>query len=69
MNGRRTETYNNTPEQVREYLLDALAIVDELDPPEDLRPVVFTAAVNLGSSKQIVIEQVMPGAPTILGRG
>lgn len=60
MIGRRTETYHSTPEQVREYLRDALAIVAELDPPDDLRAPVFTAAVNLGSAKTIAVEAVAP---------
>lgn len=69
MNGRRTEWPHNTPEQVREYLLEALDVVDELGPPDDLRVACFTKAADLLIAKQITVEQVMPGAPTILGRG
>ena len=63
MNGRRTELMHNTPEQVREYLREALAIVEELDPPTDLREVAFTKAADLVSGKQIAVEQVVPGIP------
>jgi len=34
--GFRTEHFHYSPEQVRGHLVDALAIVDELDPPADL---------------------------------
>lgn len=54
---RYSERPNNTPEQVREYVAEALAIVDELDVPDDLREAAFTAAVNLSASKQVLAEQ------------
>jgi hypothetical protein len=60
VNGRRTETYHNTPEQVREYLRDALDAVADVDPPAELRVAAFAAAVNLVSSKSITVEQVGP---------
>lgn len=60
MNGRRIELPHNTPEQVREYLAAALAIVDELDPDDDLRGVAFAKAVDLLAAKQITIEQIAP---------
>lgn len=70
MIGRRTETYHSTPEQVRGYLRDALAVVEELDPPEDLRAPVFVAAVNLGSAKTISVEAVAPqGGALAIPRG
>jgi hypothetical protein len=53
----RQEQPNNTPEQVREYLRDALAVLDEIDPPAELREAVFTQAVSLISGKQIVFMQ------------
>jgi hypothetical protein len=53
----RTEYANNTPEQVREYLSDALEVLDALEVPEDLRVAAFNLAVNLFSAKQIMLEQ------------
>jgi hypothetical protein len=58
---RYTERPNNTPEQVRDYLREALAIVEELAPPEDLREVAFGKAVDLTSSKQLTAEQIVAG--------
>ena len=51
------EVLNNTPEQVRQYLADALALVDELEVPSDLREAVFLNAVSLISSKRLEIPQ------------
>ncbi len=65
----RTEYPHNTPEQVREYLREALAIVDELDVPTDLRAVAFEQAVGLVSRKALQIEQVHPLAAGILQPG
>lgn len=62
----RTEHHHNTPEQVRDYLRQALAIVDELDVPDDLRGLAFNRAVELVSGKQVVLQQLAP-APPILG--
>jgi hypothetical protein len=62
--GVRSETYFNTPEQVREYLRAALLVVEELEVPEDLRAVAFTAAINLTSSKHVT--EMHPGAPVDL---
>jgi hypothetical protein len=48
------EQHYNTPEQAREYLREALAIVDELEPPDDLRGLVFDKAAQLVAAKAIV---------------
>lgn len=61
MSVRYTERQNNTPEQVRAYLREALAVVAELDPPEHLRAPVFRAAIDLTSSKQVSAEVIAPG--------
>lgn len=50
------ETHHNTADQVRGYLAGALALVEELNPPEDLRVAVFTKAADLATAKQIFIE-------------
>lgn len=52
MNLRRYEDPHNTPEQIREYLADALAIVAELDPPSDLRVATFAKAADLRSASE-----------------
>lgn len=54
----KREVQNNTPDEARGYLADALALTVELDPPEDLRPHLFVQAVALLSGKQIVLEQM-----------
>lgn len=64
MNGRRTEMQHNTLEQVRDYLREALDLVDELGPGDDLRGVCLAKAIDLISAKQIVMEQI---TPSVLG--
>jgi hypothetical protein len=61
----KQEYQHNTPEQVRDYLREALAIVDELDPPDELRAALFVQAVGLLSAKQIVFEQ-MPALTSLI---
>jgi len=58
---RRTEHQHNTPEQVKQYLEQALAIVAELELADDLRVPAFEKAVDLCAGKQITFEQVVPG--------
>lgn len=57
----RREFQHNTPEQVREYLTEALAIVGELELDGELRVPAFQKAADLLAAKQITIEQVVPG--------
>jgi hypothetical protein len=54
------ERQNNTTEQVEQYISQALALVRKLEPPDDLRGIVFAKAVDLYSGKQIIAEQVAP---------
>jgi hypothetical protein len=61
VNGRITEHHHYTREQVSEHLRDALDVVDELGPADDLRVACFTKAVDLLSAKQRVMEQIVPG--------
>lgn len=49
------EKHNYTTEQVREHVLEAIGMVQELDPPEDLRVEAFKAAVNMLSAKRIEV--------------
>ncbi len=51
------EIYMNTPDQVRSYLREALAVVEELDPPEDLRQIVFAKAIDQIANKNVTLEQ------------
>ncbi len=61
MNGRKSEIPHNSDEQVREYVEKALALVDDLDPPSDLRVAAFVKAMELYASKQVMIEAIQPG--------
>lgn len=56
--GMKQEFHHNTPEQVLGYLAAALLVVDDLDPPADLREACFNHAVSLTAAKQIMVEQV-----------
>ena len=68
MNGRKVELRHNAPEQVREYLRAALDLVEELNPPSDLRVAFFTKAVDLTAAKSLQIEQVDAGLAALLAR-
>jgi hypothetical protein len=57
---RATEHPHNSDEQVRDYLQAALALVANLEPPDDLRGVCFAKAVDLFAAKQIFYEQAAP---------
>lgn len=56
----RREYPHHTPEQVRGYLIEALAILAELELTDDLRPLAFSKAVDLLAAKQILVEQAQP---------
>lgn len=60
MIGGRTERKHNSDDQVREYLAGALAIVGELEVPDDLRVAAFGKAVDLLAAKHITFETVAP---------
>jgi hypothetical protein len=49
--------HHNTAGEVEGYVERALAIIESANPPEDLRVAAFTAAINLLSSKQVIIEE------------
>lgn len=61
----------HTREEVVGILDDALAVVRELEPPEDLRPAVFTQAATMLGNKQVMMEQasMSPLLAPSLGRG
>ena len=61
MTPRKQDMPHNSPEQVREYLEDAVAIADELTGRDERWPIVFTKAVDLYSAKQVFFEQINPG--------
>jgi hypothetical protein len=54
---RKTEVALHSPEQIESYLRDALALVDALNVPTDLRPHAFLKAVELLQAKQVFFEQ------------
>jgi hypothetical protein len=56
----RQEIPHHTPEQVREYLREALAVLEEIDPPADIRAPLFTQAAALLSGKNIIMGQPQP---------
>lgn len=68
--GRVHERHHNTGEQIRDYLREALAVVDELDVPDDLRAVAFSKACDLAAAKAVAVEQVVPhGGAMAIPRG
>lgn len=48
---------NHTPEQVREYIEEALLIVSESEVDDDLKVAVFVQAASMLSSKTFLTEQ------------
>lgn len=62
----RREFPNNSPDQVLGYLKVALALIEELDPPEDLRVAAFEKAVEYIASKQVLLDPTDFGAAGIL---
>lgn len=66
MNGRRSEAFHYTDEQVRDHLRAALAIVDDLAVPDDLRAIAFQLVYGSLSAKQITVEAIAPGVPMML---
>lgn len=64
-----TERHNYTDEQVEQHVADALALVDRLSVPDDLRVAAFTEALRLGSGKQILAEQPQPVAAGMVFEG
>ena len=58
MNGRRVETHHYTPEQVREHLDEAIAILTERAIPVGGHEALLVALYNSLAAKQITIEQI-----------
>ena len=56
----RTDLYHYDREQVERHLRDALDIVADLDPPDDLRAQAFTLATTMLSQKQAIFEALAP---------
>lgn len=57
----KTEVPHNTREQAVDVLRAAIALVDELEPPDDLRAAVFAQAAQLLAAKQVFYEQTPMG--------
>lgn len=64
---RRVEVQHHTPEQVQLTLAAALELVDEIRPPDDLRVVFFTKAVDLLATKTVQIVPDVPGGLPVAG--
>ena len=62
----RNELAHYTREQTVELLRDGLAIIDELQIPEELRPIAYRKAVELLAAKTITTTQASP-VPLDLG--
>jgi len=58
---RATERHHYTSAQVEEHAREALEMLARLDPPEDLRAVVWQSLYNNLAAKQIFYEQVNAG--------
>jgi hypothetical protein len=58
----RTDLHHYDREQVVEHLREAMAIVAELEPADDLRVPTFANAVQMLSQKQAIFEQLAPAA-------
>lgn len=56
----RQDVKHHTPAEVRDILRDALAIVDELEPADDLRVATFDQAARMLSGKEVVLVQPQP---------
>jgi hypothetical protein len=56
----RTELAHYTNQQAEEHLRDALQLVETVGPPEDLRAITFTKAVEMLSAKNIIAQPVAP---------
>jgi len=55
---RRVEMPNNTPEQVREYVTQAMKLADELEKERpEMWCAIFRAAYDGYSGKQLLLEQ------------
>lgn len=66
MSLRFSEHHHNSDEQVAEYLSKALAVVDELELTDELRPVAFVKAVDLYAAKSVTAEQIgLAGLPSM----
>jgi hypothetical protein len=61
---RRWQEQHNTPDEVEEWVKQAIGIIEYLDVPDDLRMPAFTGALSLLSAKQLFFEQ-----PTFSGHG
>ena len=58
MSMRKVELFFSTEEQVREFIEYGLALVDDIEPPEDLREAVFVQAVTLRQARHVQWEQI-----------
>jgi hypothetical protein len=62
----RQEIPNNTDEQVREYLLKTLALLEDVNVPIVVRPQAFEQVFQAFAGKQIVMSQPPTLDPRLL---
>jgi hypothetical protein len=60
VNMRRTEDQHNSPEQVAEYVRQALAVAQECELSDDDRRLLLPTILTQLASKQVFYEQVAP---------
>ena len=65
----KTEVQLYTRDEVAALLRAGLGLVDELDPPEDLRAVVLEQAVGMIARKQVFFDQGGGGAADLARLG
>jgi len=65
MQGVRTETRYHTNEQVDDIIAKAHDLVRRLGIADDLREAAFTTAAGLYAQKNITVEAIQPGVPTM----
>ena len=62
------EVHHNTPEQVHNYMVEALKVVASAKVPDDLREAALPLAFNALASKQIFIDQNEVASGLLLAR-
>ena len=65
MHGRKTEHHHYSPEQVREHLTEACAILREQQFDPLVHEALLVAVYNSLAAKQIMMEQVVPGVANL----
>lgn len=59
------QVHLHTPDEIEEAIEQALAMLERVAPPDDLRVTAFGKAVDLLTGKNVQIEQFQPGGLAI----